>query len=81
MSRYPFMPISHPAPIPSQPNVAGLRRNTDDFLTRRRGRDHDNPASIMPLVGNNDAPHRVMANILGKPSRECGNAYRQPLYS
>ena len=54
MTRHPFVPIAHPSPISSQPDVAGLRRNTHDFLTRRRRRDHDHAIGVMPLIGHDD---------------------------
>jgi hypothetical protein len=55
MTRHPFMPIAHPSPISSQPHVAGLGSDTDDFLARRRRRDHDHAIGVMSLIGHDDA--------------------------
>jgi hypothetical protein len=71
MTRHPFMAISDPSPISTQPDVSRLGRHADDFLAWRRRCDHDNTARIMSLIGNDDAASEYGARKQAENPTRC----------
>jgi hypothetical protein len=49
------MSIADPTPVTSHPDVTGNGRYADDFLARRRRRDHHDAPGVMPLIRHDDA--------------------------
>lgn len=55
MAADPHMPAANPIPVAAGPDIAGIRRHADDFDARRRRCEHDDPARIVSLIGDNHA--------------------------
>jgi hypothetical protein len=73
MAPDPHVPSADPVPVAAEPNIAGSRRNTDDFDLWCRRSDRNDPAPVIARRGRNDATAEKCAGYNGNP-RESLNS-------
>lgn len=70
MTGNPFVAVTDPSPISTQPHVSRRGRRADHFDARRGRRNHDHTSRIVALIGNHDAAGQHGARKQGeKPTK------------
>jgi hypothetical protein len=63
---YPHVSTADPIPVPTNPDVARIRRDTDHFDARRRRCNHDDTSDVVTLIRYDHASAQREAESSGQ---------------